>query len=337
MQPPVARLSCSLLSLCAAVLFACAPPALAADPKPETKPAAPQAAPSIEAIPPLKAWQERTQSRIDYVGERHGVHLWMASRKGSLQLLYTTPDNQALLSNGVLIGPDGTDETAALQNEFITQDPQRAEAILNTVETLRKEAPVSASANTLVPKPAGRSEQLWQDLSKAATIDFGPADQAGVPTAFVFTDPACDHCHALWATLQPAIEHQSLRIRLIPVALLGDASAKQAAQLLSQSDKPAGWEHLIAKQLLAEAATPAGQAAFDANQKLFKTYKLTSAPVVIYRQGGTGKVRILVGNPNDIGPFFKDIGLKPVSDAVSATLVAPAAGKTMSESDDKTR
>jgi hypothetical protein len=277
-------------------------------------------APAFSSVAPLKAWQEKTHAQIDHVGTKHGMDVWMALQEHNLQLIYTTPDKQGMLLDGILFGPNGSDETSALQRDFIVNNPARAEAILETAAGKAQEqasvSPPLPLENAVAPAPVkktGRSEALWHAMTDANYISFGAqsdVDGKVRPLAYIFADPKCDHCHALWKRLEPKITAQALEVRLIPIAVLGAESEALAAQLLSQTDLLQGWDKVMKDQKMDSPATADGKAAFAANQALFRTYKMTSAPILIYRQHSSNTVRLVLGNPEDIKLFYADVGLE---------------------------
>ncbi|HEY1096378.1 MAG TPA: thioredoxin fold domain-containing protein [Alphaproteobacteria bacterium] len=320
-----------------------ASPAFAAET--EKKPAAAAVAPApagpaIADIIPLKEYQDRTKARIEHMGHKFGLDIWMAVTGPSLQMIYTTPDKKAMLMNGMLYTAGPTDETSSIQRDFILKNPQIAEDILTSVGNSRvaiskgtEAAPaVSLAGDEAAPtaKSSGRSEAFWSDLSVARFIPFGPQDSKKI--VYVFSDPTCDHCHALWQKLQPAFEKRHLQARLVPIAIQGKTSEEKVAQLMSQPDLAAAWTDIVAGKTLGAPANVTGHAALATNQKLMTNYKIGSTPVMVYRDAKNDKVRLLLGNPDDINVFFADIGL---DEAPASTPAAPAKETPAPSSDNK--
>ena len=282
---------------------------------------------SVADVPPLQTWQTQTKANIDYIGQRHGLDMWIATRESQLQLIYTTPDRQAMLVNDNLIGLNNEDATGDMQREFVSSHPEQAESMLKNVgqnnpppnaqpsvaATEPSAAPSMVSATTpptaAAPAPSSKSERLWQDLAKAETISFG-SDTA--PLVYMVADPTCDHCKALWQKLQPALATDSLHIKLLPIAILGQESQTAASAILSQPDPSRAWLAHIKGEKLESPATAEGIATLAANQNLIVTrYKLQSTPILIYRSHISGKIKLVFGNSADMTGIWTDIGVQP--------------------------
>lgn len=270
--------------------------------------------PTIASIKPLQEWQKKTNTKINYVGSRHGMDLWIATRDGILQLIYTTPDKRGMLIDGVLLGPDGSDVTSALQQEFVLKNPDEAEAMLqnangtNTMQNVEPAArsPEPGTTQVAAQKPA-KSELLWRDLGQAATISFG-ADDA--PLAYMVVDLSCDHCKMLWDKIQPAVEAKVLQIKLLPIAILGEESEARGTALLSQGNPADAWLVHTKGGTEPTDTTKAGEKAFALNQALAKAYRLNSTPILIYRDQSQQKVKMVLGTPNDMNTIWTDLGVK---------------------------
>lgn len=275
--------------------------------------------PDVASIKPLQDWQKKTNTQINYIGSRYGMDVWIATRDSVLQLIYTTPDKQAMLINGILVGPDGTDVTTALQQEFVSKNPEQAEAMLQVVSGDQKNlSQVEPSAQTPQPgtstqvaaqKPS-KSELLWRDLADAHSVTIGPKD--GVPTAYMFVDLGCSHCKDLWAKVAPAVNAKLLQVKLVPVSVLGPDSEKAAAALLGMdaAQQVKAWDNHIKGGKDATNFTQAGKAALTANQQLFAHYKQNSTPILVYRSQAEQKVKMVLGTPADMNGIWADIGIQ---------------------------
>lgn len=270
-------------------------------------------APDVAAIKPLADWQTRTKSHLTYIGTRYGMDVWIATRDSMMQLIYTTPDKQAMLLDGSLIGANDEDATAELQREFVAQNPQQAEAILQVVNGQSAlpgvepaAAPTPQPAPVAAHKPA-KSELLWQDLTtKAATVSFGPAT---APTAYMIVDLSCEHCKILWHKIQPALQANTIQIKLVPIAILGKESADRGAALLSQPNPADAWLIHAKGDKEPTNVTAAGTDAFARNQAILSTYKLSSTPILVYRNKGQDKVKMVLGSPASMDGIWADLGL----------------------------
>jgi protein-disulfide isomerase len=283
--------------------------------KPQT-----QTGPTIASIAPLKEFQERTKARLEYMGTKYGLDVWLASHETDIQTIYTTGDKKGLLIDNTLYSTGPTDETAAIQRDFMFNNPDKIEDIMQKVGATRMaqldesentaSATTSATAHTTKnpaaeQKPrSNRGEQLWEQLSITRSIDFGSNNAPS--TAFMLVDPNCQHCHSLWNKIDGQLKDHTLNLRLVPVAILGKSSEQAVAQLLSQSNLQDAWTRIVKKETLTEASQPSGAAGAVLNQKILRDFKLTTTPLLVYRQNGTGKVRLIAGDFPDTEKFFVD-------------------------------
>jgi thiol:disulfide interchange protein DsbG len=281
--------------------------------------------PSVADIPPLKEFQDRTNTRIEYMGHKHGMDVWMAVNGPRMQIIYSTPDKKAIIHENTIYSTGPTDETEIIQREFILGNPSAAEDILHTVGEARR-ATLNQPAQTnpakiAIPDPHAQPQStlpvaqkktgdaLWSELSVSRYVLFGRITQDKI--VYMFTDPKCSYCHTLWKDFEPLVKQNKFQLRLIPVALLGAESELLSAQWLSQDDPADAWLALIANQKLAKSASPSGASSFSFNQRIFNNYKLLGTPVLVYRQNGQGTVRLIKGNPKDMNMFLKDLGVDP--------------------------
>ena len=98
-----------------------------------------------------------------------------------------------------------------------------------------------------------------------------------------------------------------LRLYVVPVALLGVASAHRAAGIAASSNPAQAW--------FARDDGPAGQDARDRiarNNALFKSWGERSVPLIAYRaaRGGTagGGIAHRVGDITDLGAWLRELG-----------------------------
>ena len=98
-----------------------------------------------------------------------------------------------------------------------------------------------------------------------------------------------------------------LRLHVVPVALLGAASAHRAAGIAASSDPAQAW--------FARNDGPAGQDARDRiarNNAAFDSWGERSVPLIAYRtaRGGTagGGIAHRVGDITDLGAWLRELG-----------------------------
>ncbi len=112
-------------------------------------------------------------------------------------------------------------------------------------------------------------------------------------TVYVFFDPQCPHCTALWEAARP-LKSQA-KFVWIPVALLNGSSAPQGAALLAASDPAAAMDaHEVSMRerkggIGVNASADSQKAAVEANTKLFNRFKFGSVPTIVSKHAATGE------------------------------------------------
>jgi thiol:disulfide interchange protein DsbG len=111
-------------------------------------------------------------------------------------------------------------------------------------------------------------------------------------TVFVFFDPQCPHCAALWQAAKP-LKSQA-RFVWIPVRLLNDASQAQGAALLAAADPVAAMdEHetaVLQKKggIAAAANSDAQRDAVSRNTALMNRFGFASVPSIVAQHAQSG-------------------------------------------------
>ena len=119
-------------------------------------------------------------------------------------------------------------------------------------------------------------------------------------TVYVFFDPTCPHCAALWEHAKP-LAHR-VKMVWIPVGWLQRSSEPQAATILSAPDPIAAMtENEASVQQRAggiavnRALSDEAVAKVKANTDLFKRIGEESVPLIVYRNGKTGQYGTVAG------------------------------------------
>jgi thiol:disulfide interchange protein DsbG len=159
--------------------------------------------------------------------------------------------------------------------------------------------PASSSASA----PAA-SQAAAQPVSPAAIAaeakGFTVGSEMNVRRVFVFFDPQCPHCAALWQAAKP-LKSQA-RFVWIPVGLLNATSTLQGATILASSDPIAAMDQheasLLAKQGGIKAADNIDEqkAAVAANTQLMNRYGFGGVPVVVANHAVSGEVVVREGS-----------------------------------------
>ena len=91
-----------------------------------------------------------------------------------------------------------------------------------------KDAPSSAP---VAAAPAANATPVSLDTIAAEAQGFSVGSTMSTRTVYVFFDPQCPHCAALWVAAKP-LKSQA-RFVWIPVGLIGDKSVAQGATILA--------------------------------------------------------------------------------------------------------
>lgn len=157
-----------------------------------------------------------------------------------------------------------------------------------------KPAPTSASA-AKSSAPAPVSVEAIAAEAKGFTV----GSEMAVRRVFVFFDPQCPHCAALWNAAKP-LKSQA-RFVWIPVGLINPTSTTQGAALLAAPDPAALMDQHEASMLAKQGGiTPQGdfeahKATIAANTALMNRYGFGGVPVVVAKHAVTGELVVREG------------------------------------------
>jgi thiol:disulfide interchange protein DsbG len=129
--------------------------------------------------------------------------------------------------------------------------------------------------------------------SEATGITVGSS--MSVRTVYVFFDPQCPHCAALWQAAKP-LKSQA-KFVWIPVRLLGDASLDQGAALLKAADPAQAMDEHESAVAAGRKDAPAAPADADAqknavrkNTELMTRLRFESVPTIVAKHAQTQQV-----------------------------------------------
>ena len=139
-------------------------------------------------------------------------------------------------------------------------------------------------------------------LFKRSASAFGFTLGERGPLVVLFGDPSCPWSRSAVARIGREAMAGKLRLHVVPVALLGAASAHRAAGIAASSDPAQVW--------FGRDDGPAGQDARDriaGNNALFDAWGERSVPLIAYRtmQGG---IAHRVGDIADLGAWLRELG-----------------------------
>jgi len=146
-------------------------------------------------------------------------------------------------------------------------------------------------------KPAPQPVSIEAIEQKAKGFNVGSTMAQRV--VYVFFDPQCPHCAALWENAKP-LKSQA-RFVWIPVGLIGDKSIAQGAAILGAQDPATKMEEneasVRAQQggIGAMGVEDAQKDAIKANTALFTSFGFTGVPTVVAKHAQTGGVVTIDG------------------------------------------
>ena len=145
--------------------------------------------------------------------------------------------------------------------------------------------------------PAPDAEALFARSSSA----FGFSVGQGGPSAVVFADPACRWSRAAVTRLARAALDGRLRLRVIPVGVLGAASAREAAVIASAADPALAWF-----EGADGSAGPEGGRRIARNNALFDDWGAGAVPLIAWR-GRDGRAVHQVGDIEEFDAWLEEL------------------------------
>ena len=147
-------------------------------------------------------------------------------------------------------------------------------------------AAAAATGEAMTPRAA------YEAASKGSGFTTGPVMAAN--TVYVFFDPTCPHCAALWTNAKAL--STKLKIVWMPIGLLHRSSEPQGATILASADPVAAMNENETSVLARGAGITVSQSLSDdvvakvkANTDIFKKLGAESVPLIVYRNGKTGQ------------------------------------------------
>lgn len=241
-----------------------------------------------DELPPFLLELRVSGAEVRFLGEDYGIYSWLATKDGQVQFFYSIPDGDAVISGGLLVGPDGEAITARRIVDLNAKKPEMAEKI-------RKESATSQAAEEDISSKNTPGERLYTDAEGAQWFSLG-SDKA--PPLYIFVDTQCKNCHRYWNELAaPFVEEGNLQVRLIPVAVTNEKSEPEAAALLMSVDPATAWQNHVDGNSSLLSGSDKNEIALEAvrrNTEIFRDWKLKSTPYSVYRDSA-GKVKVMRG------------------------------------------
>ena len=220
--------------------------------------------------------------------------------------LYVTGDGHGVA--GLLYGPDGVlitgGQLAAVrgENRLAGAAPSSASGAPNPTANVEgagvRDSDASADAATLDTSTGVSRAVLFERSASAFGFTLGERG----PLVVLFGDPHCPWSRSAVARTGREAMAGKLRLHVVPVALLGAASAHRAAGIAASSDPAQAW--------FARDDGPGDRHARDRiarNNALFDAWGERSVPLIAHRtmQGG---IAHRVGDIPDLNAWLQELG-----------------------------
>ena len=253
--------------------------------------------PSHAAEPDLVSALRDKGAEIVPLGPRGGLAGYLVTPAGGAGYsLYITNDGHGVA--GLLYGPDGTlitgDQLASMRGE---NPPAGAGP---------KDLSVPGKAATPGGSTGGSRAALFERSASAFGFTLGERG----PLAVLFADPNCPWSRSAVARIGREAMAGRLRLHVVPVALLGAASARRAVAIAAGPDPAQAW--------FARDAGPGGLGSQEArdriqrNNALFDAWGERSVPLIAHRtmKGGIagGGIVHRVGDIADLDAWLRELG-----------------------------
>ena len=157
----------------------------------------------------------------------------------------------------------------------------------------KKGPDTAAAAAATAPADAKMPvRDAYESAARASGFSVGAMMAAN--TVFVFFDPTCPHCAALWTNAKPLAT--KLKLVWIPIGWLQRQSGPQAATILSAPDPAAAMNENETSVLEHRGGISVPSTLSDdvlakvkANTDLFNKTGADSVPLIVYKNGRTGE------------------------------------------------
>lgn len=158
----------------------------------------------------------------------------------------------------------------------------------------------AAEKTTASSAPSGPAEKVSIPAIATQAKGFTVGSTMSVRTVYVFFDPQCPHCSALWVAARP-LKSQA-KFVWIPVGLINPASTSQGAALLAAADPVAAMDQHEASMTQKQGGITASgnldpqKADVEANTKLMNRFQFGSVPTIVAKHAITGDLVVQEGS-----------------------------------------
>jgi hypothetical protein len=222
---------------------------------------------------------------VEFLGAAYGMDGWLIKNdKGNVQYAYSTP--QGGLVMGVLYGSDGLMVTNKQVASYKERQKRGDQAILP-----------DQGANPI--SPTSPSEKIYGLTERLNWFSVG---KKTAPYIYVFINPTCIHCLEYWKkSLERQVTSGVLQIRFIPFGSSKE-NRRTSAVLLSADNPEQLWLSYVggnADALSLDIISDAGYEKTDQNTDMWKNHELPSPPFTLYRAPADGKIKAVIGVPEN--------------------------------------
>ena len=237
-------------------------------------------APAADAPATISALKANGAHVVE-LGARGGLDGYLVEPAGGDPYsLYITPDSHAVA--GLLYGPGGN---------LITGDQIAA------AQDLAADTPMQVAHASEGAAPVPDAEALFERSAAAFGFTLGKSG----PPVVLFGDPTCRWSRAAAARLGRQALDGRFRLHVIPVGLLGGASARKAAGIASSPDPASAWFDRAV-----EAAAPEGARRIARNNALHDAWGETAVPLIAWRDA-QGRIERRIGDIDDLDAWLKEL------------------------------
>lgn len=244
-------------------------------------------------------------AQIFYMGDFEGMHGWVLIRKGKPEFFYENKERTAMIM-GLMFNGEGDMITMGQLSALRSRVGDSLFAATD-VETLplTAQAPAAPSAaNAAMPtEMPTRAQMMFADL---VTSNWFTMNEDGAHDILAIIDPDCPHCKQMLQEIQPLLDQDLLRLRVIPVGQ-GEESMRRAALLLASGNpEDRLMRHINGDTEALNAPENITTTAVKNNTDKVMGYGFDATPMVVYKTL-KNEIRIIRGRPTDYMGIVNDI------------------------------
>ena len=243
-------------------------------------------------------------ARVVELGAQGGLHGYLVEpASGDPYSVYFTAGGHAVA--GLLYGPDGNlitgNQIAAAREPAGLPEGAGRPGFGDAVHEGSAEPPIGAPAQIAHASESAAITPDAQALFERTAAAFGFTLGRNGPLAVLFGDPTCRWSRSAAARLGRTALAGRFRLRVIPVGLLGAASARKAAAIASSLDPASAWFDRAAA-----APSPEGARRIARNNALFDAWGGTAVPLIAWR-GAQGRIERRAGGIDDLDAWLREL------------------------------